>query len=63
MTCAPLLVRTVEDNKEKSTCLTWYESFEYLVMAYKYNSHSCIFMNMFVVVYLNDIVNYSEDHT
>ena len=69
-------VHMVEGDEAKTTCVTWYESFEFLVMPFGLTNAPTSFCNLmndvlfdfldlFVVVYLDDIVIYSltlEDH-
>ena len=64
-------VRIVERDEPKTTCVTRYDSFEFLVMPFRLTNAPttfCMLMNKifhpyldkFVVVYLNDIVIYSD---
>ena len=69
-------VRVAEGDEAKTTCVTWYGSFEFLVMPFGLTNAPATFCNLmndvlfdfldsFVVVYLDDIVIYSptlEDH-
>ena len=69
-------MRVVEGDEAKTTCVTWYGSFEFLVMPFGLTNAPTTFCNLitdvlfdfldsFVVVYLNDIVIYNltlEDH-
>ena len=64
-------VRIVEGDKAKTTFVTWYRSFEFLMVPFGLTNAPatfCILMNdvfhdfidCFVVVYLDDIVVYNE---
>ena len=69
-------VRVAKGDEAKTTCVTWYESFEFLVMPFRlinapttfYNLMNNVlfdFLDSFMVVYLNNIMIYSptlEDH-
>ena len=63
-------MRVAEGDKVKTTCVTQYGSFEFLVMTFGLTNTPVIFCNLmndvlfdfldsFVVVYLDDIVIYS----
>ena len=60
-------VRVVEEDEAKTTCVTWYRSFEFLVMPFGLTNAPATFCNLmndvlfdfldsFVVVYLDNIV-------
>ena len=64
-------VRIVEDDEAKTTCVTRYGSYEFLVMPFRLTNALVTFCNLmndvlfdyldaFVVVYLDDIVLYSQ---
>ena len=64
-------VRIIEEVEPKTTCVTWYGSYEFLVMPFGLTNALATFCNLinnvfykfedrFVVVYLDDIVTYSE---
>ncbi|KAL0354964.1 UNVERIFIED_CONTAM: RNA-directed DNA polymerase [Sesamum radiatum] len=64
-------VRVARGDEPKTTCVTWYGSFEFLVMSFGLTNTPAIFCNLindvlyefldwFVVVCLDDIVVYSE---
>ena len=64
-------VRIAEGNEYKTKCVTWYGSFEFLVMSFGLcnapvtfctlmNDVLRLFLDKLVVVYLDDIVIYSE---
>ena len=63
-------MRVVEGDEAKTTCVTWYGSFEFLVMPFGLTNAPTTFCNLmndvlfdfldsFVVVYLDDIVIYN----
>ena len=64
-------VRIAEGDEAKTTCVTWYGAFEFLVMPFGLTNTTatfCTLMNQvfheyldkFIVVYLDDIIIYSE---
>ena len=64
-------VQIVERDEAKTTCVTWHRSFEFLVMPFGLTNAFVTFCNLmndifhdfiyhFMVVYLDDIVVYSE---
>ena len=69
-------MRVAEEGEAKTTCVTRYGSFEFLVMPFRLTNALATFCNLmndvifdfldsFVVVYLDDIVTYNptlEDH-
>ena len=70
-------VRIAEGDEPKTTCVTWYGSYEFLVMPFGLTNSPATFCNLmndvfyefvdhFIVIYLDDIVIYSEsleDHS
>jgi len=64
-------VRVAESDEHKTTCVTRYGSYEFLVMPFSLTNAPATFYNLmndvlynfldnFVVVYLNDIIIYSR---
>ena len=64
-------MKIAEGDEPKTTCLTWYGSYEFLVMPFGLTNAPATFCNLmndvfyefvdrFVMVYLDDIVIYSE---
>ena len=58
-------MRMVEGNEAKTTCVKWYGSFEFLVMPFDFcnlmNDVLFDFLDSFVVVHLDDIMNNNLD--